>query len=127
MSGKLNIDKMSEGIDYELIPVDYVDHKDAWDVRILRGEFTETVIRFGTIKFDGKQDNLRFDFRVITSPISGVSSEVVELQDCAGDILFDILERGFTEGWLYGTKEEVDNGEDIGNTIRTDNSEELTH
>ena len=34
----INLDKVSEGVDYELIPVEYVDNEAAWDVRILRGE-----------------------------------------------------------------------------------------
>ena len=48
----INVNKVSEGVDYELIPVEYVDNEAAWDLRILRGEFTESVLRYGTIAFD---------------------------------------------------------------------------
>jgi hypothetical protein len=122
--GKLNVNKWSEGLDYELIPVDYVEHKDAWDVRILRGHWNETVIRYGTITMDGRDENLRFDFRVVSSPNSDATSEDVQLQDVAGDILFDIIDRGFTEGYVYGKEIE---GEDIGNKTGTNNTEKLTH
>ena len=115
---------MKEGVDYELIPVEYIDHDQAWDVRILRGPFTETVIRYGTIRLDGEAEELRFDFRVITSPELGVSSEDLEMQKTATDILSDILERGMEEGWVYG-KESKDLTID-GNTIGTDDSTEST-
>tara|TARA_Y100000385_G_C13064632_1_gene626122 strand:- start:1414 stop:1791 length:378 start_codon:yes stop_codon:yes gene_type:complete len=124
MGRKLDVNKWSEGLDYKLIPVDYVDHKDAWDVRILRGHWTETVIRYGTISMSGLDENLRFDFRVVSSPDPDATSEDVQLQDVAGDILFDILDRGFTEGYVYGKEIE---GEDIGNKTRTNDSAESTN
>lgn len=124
----LNLNKPSEGLDYELIPVEYVENEAAWDVRILRGEFTETVIRFGTIRVDGEKDYLTFDFRVVESPDAELSSDSVPLQEYAGDVLFDILERGMSEGWVYGQdKSKKDNGEDIGNTTGTNDSEESTY
>ena len=123
----LDLNKPSEGLDYELIPVEYVDNEAAWDVRILRGQFTETVIRYGTIKVDGEKDYLTFDFRVVESPDAELSSDSVPLQEYAGDVLFDILERGMTEGWVYGQDKSKDNGEDIGNTTGTNDSAESTH
>ena len=115
----INLNKLSEGIDYELIPVDYVDNAAAWDVRILRGEFTETVIRYGTIRFDGAWEQLRFDFRVVTTPDPSLDSSVRELQEFAADILEDILERGLSEGWVYSKEKDDD-----GNPVGTDDSEE---
>ena len=123
----LDLNKPSEGLDYELIPVEYVDNEAAWDVRILRGQFTETVIRYGTIKVDGEKDYLSFDFRVVESPEEELSSDSVPLQEYAGDVLFDILERGMTEGWVYGQDKSKDNGEDIGNTTGTNDSAESTY
>jgi hypothetical protein len=118
----INLDKMSEGVDYELIPVEYVDNEAAWDVRILRGEFTETVLRFGTIKYDGERDCLTFDFRVVDSPDGELDSSSEDLQEFSGAILEDILERGINEGWVYGTEKK--NGEDVGDTTGTNDSEE---
>ena len=116
----INLELPREGVDYELIPVDYVDNDAAWDVRILRGPFTESVIRYGTIRFDGERDCLTFDFRVVESPDADVSSEVEELQEFAADILEQIIERGATEGWIYATERKD------GNTTGTDDSEEST-
>lgn len=118
----IDVDKVSDGIDYELIPVEYVDNEAAWDVRILRGEFTETVIRYGTIRFDGERDCLTFDFRVVTTPHFDLDSNNTDLQEFAADILEDILERGIQEGWVYGTEKKDRDG----NTIGTDDSSEST-
>lgn len=118
----IDVDKVSEGIHYELIPVEYVDNEAAWDVRILRGEFTETVIRYGTIKFDGERDCLTFDFRVVTTPHFDLDSNNVDLQEFAADILEDILDRGIREGWVYGTEKKDQNGNPVG----TNDSEEST-
>ena len=41
---------MEEGVNYEIIP-DKVDEQ-AWNVRILTGPFTETVLKYGVIKFN---------------------------------------------------------------------------
>lgn len=118
----INLDKVSEGVDYELIPVEYVDNEAAWDVRVLRGEFSETVLRYGTIKFDGERDCLTFDFRVVTSPDMDLDSSDVDLQQYAGEILEDILERGIQEGWVYGTEQK--SGDGVGNTTGTNDSTE---
>jgi hypothetical protein len=116
----INVDKFSEGIDYELIPVD-CDNEQAWEIRINR-TFPETIIRYGKVKFDGIQEVLKFDFMVVKSPDENLTSENEELQDVAGEILQDILERAANEGWLYDG-----NGEPVGNKTRTNDTEELTH
>ena len=106
-----------------MIPVEYVDNEAAWDIRILQGDFTETVIRYGTIKFDGHRDCLTFNFRVVGKPpIKGLDSNNVELQELAADILEDVLERGIRDGWVYS--KERKNKEDDGDTTRTDDSTE---
>lgn len=114
----IDLEKPREGIDYELIPVDYVDNEAAWDVRILRGEFSETVIRFGTIQIDGIEECLRYDFRIVSSPDPDLG--VNEMTQFVGDILHDILERGITEGYVYeNTVKDQD-----GNSVGTNDSEE---
>ena len=55
----IDVDKVSEGIDYKLVPVEDSPNDQAWDVRILRGEFVETVIRYGNVAFDGSRIALR--------------------------------------------------------------------
>lgn len=104
MSKKLDVNKVSEDVDYKLVPVEDSSNEQAWEVRILRGEFTETVIRYGNVAFDGNRDCLTFNFMVSFSPDGDLTSENVDLQEHAADILEDILEKAHSEGWLV-TKE----------------------
>ena len=84
---------LKENTDYELIPVDVYGNDQAWDVRILTGDYTETVIRFGNVAVDGKADQMSFNFKVIESPIQDLNSdEDLNLQQHAGDILLAIIE-----------------------------------
>tara|TARA_B100000085_G_C18522265_1_gene504175 strand:- start:673 stop:1002 length:330 start_codon:yes stop_codon:yes gene_type:complete len=96
----IDVDKVSEGIDYKLVPVEDSPNDQAWDVRILRGEFVETVIRYGNVAFDGSRDCLTFNFMVIYTPDPDVTTETVALQEHCADILEDILATANAEGWL---------------------------
>ena len=97
---KLNIDKVCAGLDYDLIPVEDSPNDQAWDFRILRGDFVETVIRYGNVAFDGKRDCLTFNFVIVYTPDPDVTTEDTDLQEHAADILEDILETAHAEGWL---------------------------
>ena len=87
---------MEENTDYEIIP----SHEDdqAWNVRILKGPFTETVIRYGVIKFNEIPKNMTFNFDLIYSPDSELTTENVDLQDFAGAMLEKIMANGIKEG-----------------------------
>ena len=97
-------ERISEGIDYELIPCEDVGNEQAWDVRVLRGDFVESVLRFGNIKFNEENDCLNFNFLVISSPDGGLTEENLELQEYAGDVLQAVLEDAITNDALL-TKE----------------------
>ena len=61
--------ELYENEDYELVPGD----DESWNVRFLKGTFTETVIQFGAIRVEGsglseKDVALTFDFKVMSSP-----------------------------------------------------------
>ena len=95
---------MSEGVDYELTPCDQVENNQAWDIRVLRGEFVESVLRFGNISFNEENDCLNFNFLVISSPNSSATEENEALQIFAGDILQSVLEDAIANDALL-TKE----------------------
>ena len=89
---------MTENEDYELIPAMGVDdNEQAWDIRILTGEFIETVIRFGNVQIDGKNDQLRFNFSVILAPSDYITVDNTDLQEVAGKILESVILRGFED------------------------------
>ena len=59
---KLEIDiyKKSEGVHYELIPLE--EDSQAWAIRIIEGPFSETVIKYGRTEFDGTGDDTIMKF-----------------------------------------------------------------
>ena len=79
---------MKENVDYELIP----NQDESWDVRILTGDFIETLIAFDVVALDEEAEQMKFDFSVKYTPTDDVTSENYELQLFAADILFDVLE-----------------------------------
>ena len=79
---------MKENVDYELIPND----NESWDVRILTGDFIETLIAFDVVALDEEAEQMKFDFSVKYTPTDDVTSENYELQLVAADILFDVLD-----------------------------------
>lgn len=87
--------KLHENVDYELIPSD----EDGWGIRILKGDFIETVFSFGALKVDGTEDEpmMSFDFAVISSPDSDLTSEDIDLQLVVGDILLAVLESSISD------------------------------
>lgn len=118
-----------ENVDYELIPVGEKSNEMAWNVRILTGDFIETVISYGTIKLDNEDDTLKFNFTVVEgrkkTPFKGqyhwpeLTSDEPELQKKATYILASILKRAHDDGQLIGENVGKDN-------TRTNDSEELT-
>ena len=84
---------VTESKDYELIPLE--DDTDAWGVRILTGEFLETVIKYGNVGFEGTGDDMvmKFNFDIISTPDEDLEVETnTELQELARDILFTIFQ-----------------------------------
>ena len=91
-----------ENIDYELVPVDGNDV--GWNIRILVGQFTETVIRFGNLAANEKEGHLSFNFKVIQSPDPDLTENDASLQEEAGKILNSIIERGLKDGSVLTTE-----------------------
>ena len=103
----MSIKMVNEGVDYELSPSTETGVEQAWDVRLLNGDFTESVIRFGNIAFDGENDCLTFNFMLISTPVEGLSEDDVGLQDRAAEILQSILEDAHaSQSLVMGNPEE---------------------
>lgn len=88
--------KKIENTDYEMIPSEQAEY--GWNIRILNGQFTETVIQFGVVRFNEIEDNMSFSFEVISSPDSDITNENVDLQIEAGEILEAVISYGLDEG-----------------------------
>ena len=100
--------RASEDIDYELTPAEDVENEQAWDVRILRGPFTETVIRFGNIALNETEGCLNFNFMIISTPDDSLTEDREDLQDFAADILESVLENAYTDGQLVENERTTD-------------------
>lgn len=79
---------LKENVDYELIP----SEGENWDVRLLTGEFTETVIQYKELRVDESEEHLKFNFDIVSSPDLGLTDEEYALQKRVGDVLYSILE-----------------------------------
>ena len=97
---------MIELKDYELIPAE--DDEQAWNVRVLTGPYNETVLRFGSISINETDEGiLTFHFYVVSSPDPDLTTENVDLQEYAGDLLQAIIRDGIETGSTI-TKEKDD-------------------
>lgn len=79
---------LKENVDYELIP----SEGENWDVRLLSGEFTETVIQYKAIHVSESEEHLKFNFDIVSSPDLDLTDEEYALQKHVGDVLYSILE-----------------------------------
>lgn len=94
--------EFQENVEYELIPAE--ENNYGWNIRILKGIFNETVIRFGNLAANEKEGHLSFNFKVINSPDSELTEDNKELQEEAGQILNSIIERGLQDGSVVTTE-----------------------
>jgi hypothetical protein len=87
---------LKENEHYEIIP-DKGDDQ-AWNVRILSGTFTETVLKYGVVKFNGKKKDMTFNFDIVSTPDTELNVSNLELQDFAGMMLEQIMAQGIRDG-----------------------------
>ena len=87
-----------ENQDYELVPVELVNNNQAWDVKLLTGDFAEAVIRFGNVAVDGKADVMTFNFTIVEDPYGDLDADNnPDLQAEAGDVLLAIIEQSIED------------------------------
>ena len=80
--------KHEENVTFEFIP----DGDDAWAIRILKGVYNETVIKFGAICNNGEAEwKSYFEYTIKESPVEALTVEDTDLQDFAGDVLQEII------------------------------------
>jgi len=93
-----NYEKLEENVHYQLIPAEDTDNPQAWDIRILEGDYIETVIRFGNVALNEEKGCLTFNFKLISSPDDELTEENLFLQQFAGMILENIMEKAIKDG-----------------------------
>ena len=94
--------------DYELIPDP--DNIDDWNVRILSGNYVETVLKYGAISINEQgKDIMTFNFDVVSSPDSELTVDKVELQEYAGDLLQAIIRDGIDTDSVIMKERKIEN------------------
>ena len=86
---------LKENKHYEIIP-DKEDDQ-AWNVRILSGTFTETVLKYGVVKFNGKKKDMTFNFDIVYTPDTELKVSDLKLQEFAGIMLEQIMAQGMRD------------------------------
>ena len=85
---------------FELIVHDDLD--DTWGIRILDGQFNETIVAIGALAFNEVEDHLSFNFEVIETPDPDwVTTENEELQEYVGRILNEVLRSAIDEAGAF--------------------------
>jgi hypothetical protein len=84
------MNKFVDGVDYTYVLSE--NDKNAVHIKLLTGEFKDTIFKYGKVGIDEKEDNayLQFDFDVIESPIKKVSKQL-EFRNHIGDLLMNII------------------------------------
>ena len=85
--------KYIENTDYQLIPDG--EDQDVWAIRILKGDFEESVIRFGNIGIDNRNGEgiMTFNYHLKYTPIIDLTEDDEDLQQVAADILTSVIEK----------------------------------
>jgi len=98
--------KLTENVDYCFIPHESLE--DAWAVRIMSGDFIETVIAYNAIAFNEVKDCLTYNFIVVSSPDDNAVDTNEELQQKATQILEAIIEAGIEDGTVELKERDAD-------------------
>lgn len=103
----INLEKVSEGIDYEIVP--NVEDEDRWAVEIIRGQYQGKGFIFDEIQIDGQSGNLSFKLTagdLNTGEYIDTTGE--DIQMFAGDVLEDIIKNGIASGAVQLNGEDSD-------------------
>ena len=60
--------------------------------------FTETVLKYGVVKFNGKKKDMTFNFDIVYTPDTELTVSDLKLQEFAGIMLEQIMSQGFSNG-----------------------------
>ena len=77
-----------ENKNFVLVPE---EDQNFWKVRILTGDFIETVFQYGTVKFDQNNHTVSFTYEVVYTPDPSFDLQTAEFKKVASDILHSLL------------------------------------
>ncbi len=92
---------LKENVDYELSPL---GEDETWSIRILRGDFLETVIQYDVLQMEDDGE-LKYNFSVVNSPNDEAVVENIYLQELVGDVLFSLINTLYENDWFEKPKD----------------------
>jgi hypothetical protein len=95
--------KLSEDVHYEIIPS---EDKHGWNIRLLE-EFPETVIAFDVIELVENEEQISFNFGIVSTPDPDLTTNDLTLQEFTGRILTSLLEVAVSDGTLVARDKET--------------------
>jgi len=95
--------KLSEDVHYEIIPS---EDKHGWNIRLLE-EFPETVIAFDVIELVENEEQISFNFGIVSTPDPDLTTNDLTLQEFTGRILTSLLEVAVSDGTLVAQDKET--------------------
>jgi hypothetical protein len=95
--------KLSENVHYEIIPS---EDKHGWNIRLLE-EFPETVIAFDVIELVENEEQISFNFGIVSTPDPDLTTNDLTLQEFTGRILTSLLEVAVSDGTLVAQDKET--------------------
>lgn len=111
--------RLSEDLHYQIIPQEGTN---GWDVRLLE-EYPETVIRYGNVSFNGKDDCLNFSMQIVSSPDPDLTLDDLTFTEFCGRILSSIITDSLDDGSMVARDENT--GEVMGDTETFETMKEM--
>ena len=79
---------MKENIDYHLTP----GEEDIWNIRLLTGDYVETVFSFGALKVSEDGESLNFNYEIVSTPNEELQQDNPDFAKTVENVLISILE-----------------------------------
>ena len=96
---------MIENKDYQLTISDQDDH---WNIRILNGDYVETVFKFGSIAVNEDNESMTFNLDIVSSPDADLTVDDIDFQKYCGNILQSIIINALERAEDYEFQSEED-------------------
>lgn len=92
----IDLNKVSEGVDYNIVP--HTQEEEVWAVEIIRGQYEGLGLIFEDIKFD--RTYLSFKLSTISLEDGSAVEQDEQLKTYAGDVIEDIIKNAIANGTI---------------------------
>ena len=93
----IDINKLSEGIDYTIEKLDFFDNSQAWKASIISAPFKGLNLIFSNVQYDGGSNHLRYKLIVLDNYMQTLET-TDEIEDYSFRVIEDIIRNGLVSG-----------------------------